>query len=195
MPGFGGTWRWDDAVARARGFSSGLRNLTDYLGAPLVMHFGQLVGNRTGNGGGGGYPGPYGPMDGIGPPPYSTDPRFPGQQGWVIERSGSLPLGPDGGAAFWDFLFRDAADWGLLAFKLDHAESQVPDMNVTQRELATVDTWLSTMANSAAKHGVYKQYGGCVPMMMLHSVTLPSALTARVGDDYIPGVSRPPGKG
>ena len=26
----------------------------------------------------------------------------------------SLPLGPDGGAAFWDMIFRGAADWGLL---------------------------------------------------------------------------------
>ena len=49
VPGYGGTWRWDDAIARSRGgnFPSGLRNLTNYLGAPLVMHFGEWVGNSS----------------------------------------------------------------------------------------------------------------------------------------------------
>ena len=49
VPGYGGTWRWDDTIARTRagGFPSGLRNLTDYLGGPLVMHFGEWVGNSS----------------------------------------------------------------------------------------------------------------------------------------------------
>ena len=82
------------------------------------------VGNSTSHGQ------PFGPSpepapSSFGPPPYATDPKYPGQAGWVVEGQGSLPLGPDGGTAFWDFLFKDAADWGLLAFKLDHAQQQV----------------------------------------------------------------------
>lgn len=49
------------------------------------------------------------------------------------------------------------------------------------------------MTNAAAKHGVSKQFGGCVSSMFLHSVTLQSVLSARVGPDYIPGASRVPG--
>lgn len=58
------------------------------------------------------------------PPPYS-DPSlgYPNPNSWVIGSGASLPLGPDGGAAFWDRIFRDAADWGLTTFKLDHAQS------------------------------------------------------------------------
>ena len=69
-------------------------------------HFGQLVGNGTNNN----HPvGPAPPPPVSGAPPYATDPSFPGQAGWVVEAKGSLPLGPDGGAAYWDFLFKDAA--------------------------------------------------------------------------------------
>ena len=83
--------------------------------------------------------------------------------GLKVEDHGSLPLGTDGGTAFWDYLFKNAADWGLLTFKLDHTQTQVPDMNVTQNRVGTVDTWLTTMTDTAAKHGIYKQFGGtCV---------------------------------
>ena len=93
---------------------------------------------------------------------------------------------------FWDSLFKNASDWGLTTFKLDHAQSQVPNMIVTQRDLYTVDTWLTTMTNAAAKHGISKQFGGCVSSMFLHSVSLPSVHSARVGADYIPSAHRPP---
>ena len=65
-------------------------------------------------------------------------------------------------------------------------------MIVTQRDLYTVDTWLTTMTNAAAKHGISKQFGGCVSSMFLHSVSLPSVHSARVGADYIPSAHRPP---
>ena len=40
VDGYGGTWRWDDAIAkeRAGGFPSGLKNLTNYLGAKIVRN-------------------------------------------------------------------------------------------------------------------------------------------------------------
>jgi hypothetical protein len=105
----------------------------------------------------------------------------------------SLPLGEDGGAAFWDKIFKDAADWGLTTFKLDHAQSNIPNLAQAQTDLLAADTWLTTMTNAAAKHGISKQYGGCVSSMFLHSVTLPSAASARVGPDYIPSARRPEG--
>lgn len=69
----------------------------------------------------------------------------------------------------------------------------VPNLPEAQTDLYAADTWLTTMTNTAAKHGISKQFGGCVSSMFLHSVTLPSVKSARVGPDYIPGVSRPPG--
>ena len=176
-PGYDGTWRWDDEVAttRAGAFPSGLKNLTAYLGTKVAMHMGLWVGSNT---------------TAAGAPPYATDSKYPGQGGWVVEKAGSLPLGDDGGAAFWDYLFKEAAAWGLGVVKLDHAQTQVPDMQVTQATIGTVDTWLTTMDEAASKYGIWKQFGGCVSNMMLHSVNVKSAVTARVGDDYIPRVSK-----
>ena len=111
----------------------------------------------------------------------------------MIGQSASLPLGPDGGAAFWDRVFKDAADWGLTTFKLDHAQSNIPNLPQAQTDLSAADTWLTTMTNAAAKHGISKQFGGCVSSMFLHSVTLPSVKSARIGPDYIPSVTRPAG--
>ena len=82
VPGYGGTWRWDDIIARSHGFPSGLRNLTDYLGAPLVMHMGQLIGSKPPHDHPIG-PGPPPPPP-VGAPPYATDPAYPGQKDWVV---------------------------------------------------------------------------------------------------------------
>ena len=69
----------------------------------------------------------------------------------------------------------------------------VPNLPEAQTDLYAADTWLTTMTNVAAKHGISKQFGGCVSSMFLHSVTLPSVKSARVGPDYIPSASRAPG--
>ena len=90
---------------------------------------------------------------------------------------------------FWEDLFFNASKWGLLAFKLDHTQQQIPTMIATQSDVnAAGSYWLKTMTNAAAKHGIGKMYGGAVSSMFLHSTTLPSAFTARVGNDYIPEV-------
>ena len=94
----------------------------------------------------------------------------------------------------------------VLAFALTHQNQTiyaakhlfyvvpaVPNLPEAQTNLYAADTWLTTMTNVAAKHGISKQFGGCVSSMFLHSVTLPSVKSARVGPDYIPGASRPPG--
>jgi hypothetical protein len=114
-------------------------------------------------------------------------------EGWIIGKSASLPLGADGGRAFWDRIFRDAADWGLAVFKLDHAQSNIPNLPEAQTDLYATATWLSTMTEAAAKHGISKQFGGTVSSMFLHSVTLASVCSARVGPDYIPSAHRAPG--
>ena len=152
------------------------------------MHFGEWVGNSSthpdcGNP-------PCDTASGA-PPPYS-DPTlgYPGAEGWVVGTGASLPLGEDGGAAFWDKIFKDAADWGLTTFKLDHAQSNIPNLPQAQTDLLAADTWLTTMANAAAKHGISKQYGGCVSSMFLHSVTLPSAASAGL-DEGLTAFSRP----
>lgn len=69
----------------------------------------------------------------------------------------------------------------------------VPNLPEAQTDLYAADTWLTTMTNVAAKHGISKQFGGCVSSMFLHSVTLPSVKSARVGPDYIPSAARAPG--
>ena len=77
------------------------------------------------------------------PPPYS-DPAlgYPNPDSWVIGSGASLPLGPDGGAAFWDRIWRDAADWGLTTFKLDHAQSnsELVMMRACSHSISTDET-------------------------------------------------------
>ena len=64
----------------------------------------------------------------------------------------SLPLGEDGGAAFWDKIFKDAADWGLTTFKLDHAQSNIPN-------LAQAQTDLDAMGSKAALYRAATEVG------------------------------------
>jgi len=93
--GFGGTWRWDDVVARNPAmFPRGLPALTMDLDAPLVMHMGQWVGSSAPSG----------------PPPYAANASWD----WVVEAKASLPRpGSPGAALFWDWLFSDMAANGL----------------------------------------------------------------------------------
>jgi hypothetical protein len=180
-PGYGGTWRWDDTIAREYGFPSGLKSLHEKLGVPFVAHMGKWIGNGQHI-----------------PPPYSNPTLYPKYAPeWVVEKDGSLPLNVkvvnkntgNEKSIFWEDLFFNASKWGLLAFKLDHTQQQIPTMIATQSDVnAAGSYWLKTMTNAAAKHGIGKMYGGAVSSMFLHSTTLPSAFTARVGNDYIPEV-------
>ena len=180
-PGYGGTWRWDDTIAREYGFPSGLKSLHTKLGVPFVAHMGKWIGKGQNT-----------------PPPYSNSTLYPKYASeWVVEKDGSLPLNVEHvengehvvDSIFWDDLFLNSSKWGLLAFKLDHTQQQIPTMVATQSNVnAAGSYWLKTMTNAAAKHGIGKMYGGAVSSMFLHSTSLPSAFTARVGNDYIPEV-------
>lgn len=86
-----------------------------------------------------------------------------------------------------------ASTHSASAYCFSTATSTVPNLPEAQTNLYAADTWLTTMTSVAAKHGISKQFGGCVSSMFLHSVTLPSVKSARVGPDYIPGTSRPAG--
>ena len=175
--GFGGTWRWDDVIARSpHMFPEGLQDLSTRLGAPLVMHMGKWTGNK---------PDTQRGAQWAQPPPYVE--TGPGE--WVVEGGGSLPLGSE----FWDELWANMSAWGLQTFKLDHVEQQIPEMNFTNRDVMAVENWLTDMTDSAWRHGIYKEYGGHYSNGVLHSVTLQGATSARVSDDYIPGVKRPKG--
>lgn len=108
--GFGGTWRWDDTIARApEMFPSGLESLHKQLGLPFVMHMGEWVGGSSPKG----------------PPPYATNKSYD----WVVEDKASIPRpGTTGGRAFWDSLFAAMSANGLTTYKLDHSQQQMPDM-------------------------------------------------------------------
>lgn len=107
---------------------------------------------------------------------------------WVVEPQASLPIGY---SSFWDWLFAHMASQGLGVYKLDHMQQQLPEMNVTMRKLSVTGEWLLAMADAAAKYKIDKQYGGHISSAFLHSTLIPNAITARVSDDYIPGLKRP----
>ena len=176
-PGYGGTWRWDDTVARHQEiFPSGLKALVSRLGAPLVMHMGQWVGSGSA----------------FGAPPYSHNASWK----WVVEAIASIPdpLQSDSdepNIVFWDWLFGRMKALGLAVYKLDHTQSQMPNMQSLITRIGATEKWLRGMAIAAAKHGVAKQYGGHISSAFLHSLMLPNANQARVSDDYIPAIRRP----
>jgi hypothetical protein len=156
-------------------FPNGLRALSDKVG-PLVQHMGKWTGTA---------PDSSRKSAWKKPPPYAL--TNPGE--WIVEPGGSLPTG----VAFWDALWRNASQWGLQTFKLDHVQETIPHMNYTSRDVNAVESWLTLMTESAYKHGIYKEYGGHYSGGVLHSVTLMGATVARVSADYIPGVLRPNG--
>lgn len=170
--GYGGVWRWDDQVARAP-FAFGARGwegLREALGgAPVVAHIGMWNGNASS----------------AGAPPYAADARFD----WEVDAAASLPLGE----AFWEWLFPQARKWGLTAIKLDHTQTQIPGTASLMRDVDAAGEWLSSFSRVMERHGLLKMVGGHTINAFLHSVTLPSAIVARVGDDYIPKLKRGPG--
>ena len=178
VPGFTGTWRWDDIVARRpHMIPDGLAALSKSLGgAEFVMHMGEWVGSD---------PTKFASSGGHGPA-YASENL---QWNWTVEPAASLPQG-EGGDAFWDSLFHNMSAVGLRTFKLDHTQQQAPDMRATTNHVGATRGWLRGMALAAAKHGISKQYGGHIASAFLQATTLPNANVARVSDDYIPDVRR-----
>ena len=74
----------------------------------------------------------------------------------------------------------------LLPPELDHAQSNIPNLPEAQTDLLAADTWISTMTKMAEKHGISKQFGGCVSSMFLHSVTLPSVRRTPIAAPPLP---------
>ena len=137
-PGFAGTWRWDDTIARAAHmFPDGLQDLSARLGAPLVLHMGKWTGTDCGQ--------RAVNSTNCGAPPYTRD------GGWIVEKEASLPLG----TTFWDELWRNMSAYGLQTFKLDHVEQLMPQMNYTNRDVMAVENWLTDMTESAWRHGIF----------------------------------------
>ena len=165
----GGVWRWDDVASRWPGAfpDGGWKALSEALGVPFIAHMGMWVGNASK----------------AGPPPYAAD--YP----WSMDSNASVPVG----AEFWEWLFPQAAEWGIMTVKLDHTQTQIPETASLKSDMFAADDWLTTMAETAAKHGIGKMMGGAPASGFLHSVTLPDAIVARVGNDYIPGIHRPSG--
>lgn len=95
--GYGGTFRWDDVVARSSSmFPSVLSTMRARLGKPFAMHMGAWVGRRN--------------AADAGPPPYAANRTYE----WTVEENASIPTpGTEGAARFWDWLFSSMASNGL----------------------------------------------------------------------------------
>lgn len=167
-----------DTVAREGTFPSGLSSLRAALAAPFVMHIGEWTGSKHSA---------RPDTKTAGPPPYTTNASWE----WVVESEASIPTpGSDGAARFWDALFGWMASVGLDTYKLDHSQTQQPNMRYLLTTPGSTETWLRTMAHAAARHGIHKMYGGHISSGFLHSTQLPNALTARISYDYIPELLR-----
>ena len=93
----------------------------------------------------------------AGAPPYATNVSWD----WTLEQDASIPTpGTAGAAAFWEWLFATMSDAGLGVYKLDHTQTQMPNMDYLLRTPGSTKTWLAEMAVAAARHNIDKQCAG-----------------------------------
>ncbi|KAJ1458189.1 hypothetical protein M885DRAFT_95114 [Pelagophyceae sp. CCMP2097] len=158
-------------TARADVFPSGLRNLHEKTGWPIVAH------NRFWSG-----ETPYAKHNG-------------GAYDFIIEENvtaknktaaWALPMD----SQFWDFLMQSSKDWGMRVYEQDWLYNEFVALKATKASATLARRWLMQMGQAAARHDVTIQYCMSWPRHILQSVELQAVTQARASADYQPGNSQ-----
>lgn len=106
--------------------------------------------------------------------------KYPFAQGSDIENQTiGIPLTE----SFWDDLFENAKEWGLLQYQQDWMFTQAGMAPVL--ESATLGKqWRMQMTNALTKHGLRFGFGGVMPADWLMSTMQQSVTNGRVSNDY-----------
>jgi len=93
----------------------------------------------------------------------------------------SLPIGND---SFWDDLFVEGRNWGLILYEQDWLTAQTMEFLPTRQDINIGHQWLMSMGQSADKFDINIQYCMSQPRHILHSLHIPRVTHARVSGDY-----------
>ena len=88
---------------------------------------------------------------------------------------------------FWDYLFENNRDWGLIVYEQDWLSTVQTDIPMLMNNATFGRQWLMGMGTAADKHHLSIQYCMSYPRHVLTSLELRSVTQARVSDDYQPG--------
>eukprot|EP00040_Diaphanoeca_grandis_P039050 m.258025 g.258025 ORF g.258025 m.258025 type:complete len:1139 (+) comp36016_c0_seq1:75-3491(+) len=109
--------------------------------------------------------------------------------GWTTHvRQGSndslLSAGWTDSAAFYDSLYGNATDWGLIAAKHDHVQENIPLVDKAMEEIGYIGRVLKAEHDGLRAHGASVMCGGYTMIGWMNSVRLPGVTHARVSMDY-----------
>ncbi|CAH1277104.1 Hypp9481 [Branchiostoma lanceolatum] len=154
----GGVKTWD---ARPDVFPSGLRALYEKIGLPIVAH------NRY----------------------WAKDTTYAKQNGgnysFIVEKQSTLSIPID--MTFWDDLFTQSAEWGLIVYEQDWLDVEFKGLKATLSSTSLGKQWLMQFGQAASSHDLNIQYCMANPRHALQSVQIPAVTQARVSGDYHPG--------
>eukprot|EP00039_Didymoeca_costata_P013134 m.195002 g.195002 ORF g.195002 m.195002 type:complete len:875 (+) comp15686_c0_seq3:99-2723(+) len=178
-----GMYSWDessamepDALNPNGRFPNGLMALRDKLGGPSGM--------------GGGF------IQHMGK--WRADTHYVKNKNWgwtVYDRPGYGGTAWTDSPEFYDSLFGNATEWGLIAAKHDHVQEQIPETNMAMENLSYIERVLSAEAQGLATHGAHIMAGGYTMLGWFNSVRQPILTHGRVNADYACWVNKSSGVG
>jgi hypothetical protein len=107
--------------------------------------------------------------------PFARSANIPAYHNETI----ALPLT----SQFWDDLFQNGREWGLLQYQQDWMYTQASMDTITTSATAGRD-WRMQMTNSLELHGLRFGFGGVMPADWLMSANQQAVTNGRVSNDY-----------
>lgn len=86
---------------------------------------------------------------------------------------------------FWNYLFGQAKEWGLVVYNQDWQDFQETFMSATVTDLYVARDWLRQMSAGASANDVEVQYCMTLPKELMESVELSAVTRVRVSEDYL----------
>jgi len=154
-PGGGGgavtNWTADPTI-----FPSGMANIQELLGLPIIMH------NRQ----------------------WSTHSDYVHNWTdieWYFSEYAAVPKDP---LLFFDRFFTQQQGWGLSMYEQDWMVTEYNEVEALQTNISMGDSWLYGMAEGARRSNRTVQYCMPLPSQVLSASSLPAVTNARATDDY-----------
>ena len=106
-----------------------------------------------------------------------------GNYDFVIDQNTAVPME----TRFWDDLFHNSTQWGLIMYEQDWLNVQTEYTEVFAKNVTAARDWLLQMGAGAENNNMNILYSMAWPRHMLQSVEIPAVTNIRVSDDYRPG--------
>ena len=121
---------------------------------------------------------------------WAYDNVYKQKYSFVLDVANSKAL-PNSNDTFWDDLFLEARNWGLVLYIQDWLSVQTQEFLPLLRDSQLGERWLVSMGEAAEKMGINIQYCMSFPRHLLQSLEIPRVTQARVSGDYGAGLKDP----